>query len=60
MERENLPRFNGHNTLEPEDKKNISTAKSEARIIPFPTLPGRNLRKIRELYEILFDSNERR
>ncbi|TGK21181.1 hypothetical protein EHO61_04850 [Leptospira fluminis] len=59
MERENLPRFNGHNLSETEEEKKAPFEAGSTRIIPFPTLPGRNLRKIRELYEILFDSRER-
>ncbi|TGK11677.1 hypothetical protein EHO60_05120 [Leptospira fletcheri] len=59
MERENLPRFNGHNLSEAEEEKKTPFEVGNTRIIPFPTLPGRNLRKIRELYEILFDSRER-
>ncbi|TGL51979.1 hypothetical protein EHQ61_07100 [Leptospira wolffii] len=55
MERENLPQLNRHNFQETEDQKEISTAKNRGRVIPFPSPPGRNLKKIRELYETLFD-----
>lgn len=55
MERENLPQINGHNHQEPEDRKEEGTAKNRGRVIPFPSPPGRNIKKIRELYEHLFD-----
>ncbi|EMJ99764.1 hypothetical protein AB3N61_00380 [Leptospira sp. WS58.C1] len=55
MERENLPPLNRHNHKESEEQKETGTAKNLGRIIPFPSPPGRNLKKIRELYEDIFD-----